>query len=76
MGCGTKVTQDYLVLDGVYYWHYEETPMTEKTVRNRLFILLEEGKQLVLLIKPMEGHYEYHFYERDSNDEGPEDDLE
>lgn len=72
MDGGTKVTQDFLVLDGVYYWHYESVGINQQGARYRLITQRAEGKDLVLLTRPMESCWEYHLYIRDPNGNGPE----
>ena len=69
------MTQDYLVLDGVYYWHLE-SPKHGVSARYKLDRLLREGKNVVLLARPttIDRLFKYHIYERDPNNDGPEDD--
>lgn len=60
------MTENYLVLDDVYYWYLEEVQYAT-SARQRLHQLLKEGKNVVLLQTPTKKNYwsfNYTIYER------------
>lgn len=66
------MTENYLVLDNIYYWHIQDTVSHD----NALFQIQkykEEGREAIILTMLTTGVFarKYAIYVRDENDLGP-----